>query len=292
MDDWEKAGRIAAQALELGKKLVKVDVPLLEVAEQIEAKIVELGGKPAFPVNISLNYIAAHYTPFPNDTLRFAQGDLVKIDVGAHVNGAIGDTAATIDLGNNEELVKASEEALKAAIEIFKPGTRFRDIGRAIQEKIKEHGFVPIVNLSGHGLDVYNLHAGITVPNYDNGDERELKEGQVLAIEPFATNGEGRIIEGKPSGIYMLEQAKPVRDTNARKILKFVEEEYKTLPFAKRWIIKKFPTAEFSLRMLETSGAIRQYPQLPEKSKALVSQAEHTVRVAEKPVVLTKKEEN
>lgn len=287
MNDWEKAGKIAAEALDLGKKLIRIDASLLEVAEKIEARIIELGGKPAFPVNLSINHIAAHYTPFPGDETRFLEGDLVKVDIGAHVNGAIGDTAATISLGGNEELVKASEEALKEAIKIFKPGTRFREIGRAIQEKIKEHGFVPIVNLSGHGLELYSLHSGVTVPNYDNGDEKELQEGQILAIEPFATNGEGRIIEGKPSGIYRMEQLKPVRDMNARKILKFIEEEYKTLPFAKRWIIKKFPTAEFSLRMLEISGVILQYPQLPEKSKALVSQAEHTVKVAEKPVILT-----
>jgi len=287
MDDWEKAGKISAEALELGKKLVKVDVSVLEVAEKIEAKIIELGGKPAFPVNISLNQIAAHYTPSHDDALRFSQGDLVKIDVGAHVNGAIGDTATTIDLGDNKELVKASEHALKSAIEIFKPGIKFREVGKTIQETIREYGFVPIVNLSGHGLDIYNLHAGITVPNYDNGDEKTLQEGQILAIEPFATKGEGKIIEGKPSGIYRLEQIRPVRDANARKVLLFIAEEYKTLPFAKRWLMKKFPTAAFSLRILENERILAQYPQLPEKTKALVSQAEHTVKVAEKPIVLT-----
>lgn len=290
MDDWENAGKIAGEALEFGKKLVKVDASLLEVADKIEAKIVELGGKPAFPVNISLNYIAAHYAPFIGDETKFAAGDLVKIDVGAHVNGAIGDTAATISLGGNEELVKATKEALTAAIRIFTPGTKLKDIGAVIQEKINRLGFTPIVNLSGHGLDLYNLHAGITVPNYDNGDKRELQDGQILAIEPFATNGEGKVIEGKPSGIYRLEQIKPVRDANARKVLSFIAEEYKTLPFAKRWVVKKFPTASFAIRVLESSGVLQQYPQLPEKTKALVSQAEHTVKVSEKPMILTRTE--
>jgi len=288
MDDWEKAGKIAAEALEFGKKLIKVDASLLEVADKVEAKIVELGAKPAFPVNLSINHIAAHYAPFPGDETRFVKGDLVKIDVGSHVNGAIGDTAATIDLGDNQELVKASEEALKAAIEMFKPGTKLGEIGRAIQEKIKEYGFVPIVNLSGHGLDLYNLHAGTTIPNYDNGDERMLKEGQIFAIEPFATKGEGMIIEGKPSGIYRLEQARPVRDMNARKVLKFISEEYKTLPFAKRWLVKKFPTAGFALRVLEKEKILHHFAQLPENSKGMVSQAEHTVKVSDNPIVLTK----
>lgn len=288
MNDWEKAGKIAAEALELGKKLVQKDALLLEVAEEIEAKIIQLGAKPAFPVNLSINHIAAHYTPFPGDETKFKEGDLVKIDVGVHVNGAIGDTAATVDLGDNKKLVEASEEALKEAIKIFKPGTKLGEVGKAIQEKIKEHGFVPVVNLSGHSLDIYNLHAGITIPNYDSGDEKELKEGQILAIEPFATNGEGKIIEGKPSGIYRLEQARQIRDMNARKILKFIAEEYKTLPFAKRWLVKRFPMAGFALRILENERILHQYPQLPEKTKALVSQAEHTVKVAEKPLILTK----
>ncbi|MBU4501934.1 MAG: type II methionyl aminopeptidase [Nanoarchaeota archaeon] len=288
MDDWEKAGKIAAEALEFGKNLIKVDASLLEVADKIEAKIVELGGKPAFPVNLSINQIAAHYAPLPGDESRFKEGDLVKIDVGAHVNGAIGDTALTVDLGDNKELVKASEEALKAAIEIFTPGTKLGDVGKAIQDKIKEFGFVPIVNLSGHGLALYKIHSGVTVPNYDNGDETELQEGQILAIEPFATPGEGKIIEGKPSGIYELRQHKPVRDMNSRKILKFIAEEYKTLPFAKRWLVKKFPTAGFALRILEQQGILMHYSHLSEKTKALVSQAEHTVKVADKPIVLTK----
>lgn len=290
MDDWEKAGRIAAQTLEFGKSLVKVDASLLEVAEKVEAKIIELGGKPAFPVNISLNHVAAHYTPFPDDKARFAKNDLVKIDVGVHVNGAIGDTAATVSLGGNEELIKASEDALEAAIQIFKPGTKLGEVGKVIQEKIRSFGFVPVVNLSGHGLGIYDLHAGITIPNYDNGDQRELREGQIFAIEPFATSGEGKIIEGKLSGIYRLENKKPTRNMTARKMLDFIEKEYKTLPFAKRWLVKKFPTANFALRILEKEGILHQYPQLPEKTKALVSQAEHSVKVAEKPIILTRTE--
>ncbi|MBM3200364.1 type II methionyl aminopeptidase [Candidatus Woesearchaeota archaeon] len=288
MDDWEKAGKIAGEALHYGKKLVKVDASLLEVAEKIEAKIVELGGKPAFPVNLSINHIAAHYTPLPGDESRFSEGDLVKIDIGAHVNGAIGDTAASVSLGGNENLIKASEEALHSALRIITPGIKLGEIGAVIQEKIKSYGFVPIVNLSGHGLDIYNLHTGITIPNYGNNDERKLVDGQIIAIEPFATSGEGRIIEGKPSGIYRLENLRQVRDSNARKLLKFLAEEYKTLPFAKRWVVKKFPAAGFALRVLENERVLHQYPQLPENTKAPVSQAEHSVKVGEKPIILTK----
>lgn len=288
MEDWEKAGKIAAEVLEFGKKLVKVDTPLLEVAEKIDEKIISLGGKPAFPVNISINHIAAHYSPYPDDETTFQQGELVKLDVGVHIDGAIGDTACTIDLGDNKELVEASERALQEALKMFTPGMKIGEIGKVVQKTIQEYNFVPIINLSGHQVEKYDLHAGITIPNYDNSDPHILKEGQVFAVEPFATNGEGKIIEGKPSGIYKISNIKPVRDPKIRKMIQFIAEEYHGLPFAKRWIVKKFPNANFALTLLENQGVIQQYAQLSEKIKGLVSQAEHTVIVGEKPKITTK----
>ncbi|MEM4244976.1 MAG: type II methionyl aminopeptidase, partial [Candidatus Nanoarchaeia archaeon] len=243
MGEWEKAGKIAAEVLEFGKKLVKPDVLLLEVAEKIDEKIISLGGKSAFPVNISINHIAAHYSPYPDDKTSFQQGDVVKLDVGVHIDGAIGDTACTIDLGDNKDLVEASEKALQEALKMFVPGTKIGEIGKVVQNVIKEYNFVPIINLTGHQVEKYNLHAGIVIPNYDNGDPRVLKEGQIFAVEPFATNGEGKVIEGKPSSIYKLATIKQVRDQKIRKMIQFIAEEYHELPFAKRWVVKKFPNA-------------------------------------------------
>ncbi|MBI4447759.1 type II methionyl aminopeptidase [Candidatus Woesearchaeota archaeon] len=285
-EDWIKAGKIAAESLAYGRSLAKPGIKLLELAEKIEAKIFELGGRPAFPVNLSLNHIAAHYTPSYNDETAFKEEDILKIDVGVHVNGCVGDTACSV--GNNKELIKASEEALKAAIKIFTPGTKIREVGKAIQEQIQSYGFSPIRNLSGHGIAEYNLHSGITIPNYDNGDEKVLEDGQIIAIEPFATTGQGVIEEGKPSGIFRLQQAKPTRSMSTRQLLKFVAEEYKTLPFAKRWVINKIPGATLALITMEREGMLHHYPQLPERSKGLVSQAEHTLLVKDKPKILTK----
>jgi len=286
---WEKAGKISAEVLAYGKKLAVPGVRLYELAEKIEKKIESLGGKVAFPANLSLNHIAAHYTPLPNDEAVLGEEDILKIDVGAQVNGFIGDTALTI--GPNKELIKASEEALKEAIKIATPGTEVRAIGKVISETIRSFGFSPIANLSGHQLGKYILHAGITIPNYDNGDRTVLKEGQVIAIEPFATDGEGAVKDGKPSGIYRLDKLSTPRHLMARKVLQFIKEEYQTLPFSKRAIIRKFPSGTFALLMLEKSGIIYQYNQLPERSKGLVSQAEHTIMVKDNPIVLTKRRE-
>jgi len=274
MDDWIKAGKIAAEVLEYGKKLIKVNEPLLDVAEKVEAKIISFGGKPAFPVNISANYIAAHYTAYKDDKTRFNEGDLIKLDVGVHVNGAIGDNAVTIDLGDNEDLVKASREALNEAVKIAKEGTEVREIGYVIQSKIQEFGFSPVINLSGHKMDLYKVHAGLTIPNYDNRDKTKLEKDVVIAIEPFATDGEGKVIEGKGSDIFRLLNKKSVRNEYARRILREIEK-YDGLPFAKRWI--NSPMKDLAFNILEREKVIHQYPQLIESSRGLVSQAEHTV---------------
>jgi methionyl aminopeptidase len=274
-----KAGKIAADAREFGKTLCKEGAKYLDVAEKIEAKIEELGGKPAFPVNISVNDLAAHYTPNSDDESVMKKGDLVKIDVGAHIDGEIGDTAASVEIGTDkyEKLIKAAQEALDNAVKIVKPGVKLCEIGKIIQETIESHGYVPISNLSGHGVGVYDVHCKPTIPNYDNGDESILEEGDVVAIEPFATTGTGKVKTGKPSGIYGLSDVKPVRLQSVKKVLEYIINNFKTMPFCARWI--RLPNVNFALRVLEKEGIIRQYEELPEESKGIVSQAEHTLIV-------------
>ena len=297
-----QAGKIAKQVIEYIKPLIKKDVPLLEIAEKIETKIIELGGKPAFPTNLSINEIAAHYSPSYNDE-TLAHG-LLKIDFGVHVNGWIADTAFSIDLENtvspeasedlkksseeNKTLIEASEKALENAIEIIKENTSTNEIGKTIQETIESYNASPIVNLSGHAMEKYELHAGVTIPNVQDKTNVLLKKG-LYAIEPFATFGNGKVKDGKPSGIYILTDNKNVRSPIAREVLGFIEEEYKTLPFCSRWIVKKFTTkALFGLRQLEDNGNLHQFPQLVETSGKPVSQAEHTVLISDEKIVTTK----
>ena len=290
IEDWKKAGRLTAEAREFGKTLVKTGASLLKVTEKIEKEIYNLGGKPAFPVQISVNEIAAHYNPSNNDTYVFKAGDLVKLDLGVHINGCIGDTAITIDLGNNGELVAASEYALKEALKVVRPGVKIGEIGRIIGESIIEKGFKPVKNLSGHEIKEYEEHAGLTIPNFDNKDGTKLKQGQIIAIEPFATDGVGFVDEGKDSEIYKAVRQKNTRDNIARDVLMKALVDYKNLPFAKRWLIEKFPEfkVNYALRLLEKEEILYRYNQLVERTRGLVSQAEHTVLVEDIPIILTK----
>jgi methionyl aminopeptidase len=287
-DDWKKAGQITAECLEFGRKLIKPGIKLLEVAEKIEAKIREMGAKPAFPVNISMNEIAAHYTPSKDDETIF-KDQLVKLDIGAVFNGAIGDSACTIDLsgGRFTSLVQASIDALNAAIKVCRPGTQLKEIGAEIEKAISSHGFKPIRNLSGHQLEKYTLHAGLTTPNFDNNDETELEEGMFLAIEPFATDGAGLIQETQNPQIFLQLAGARVRTPFARNVLKEIEG-FEGLPFAKRWL--KAKGAEFGLREIQQSRALHEYTPLSEVNKGMVSQAEHTLFIdSDGAVVLTKK---
>jgi len=286
MDDWEKAGKIAAECLKYGLSIAKPGIKLLSLAVKIEKKIIELDGKPAFPVNLSLNKVAAHYAPLMNDDTTFEKDDMLKIDVGVHVNGCIGDTAATI--GGNPKLIEASKKALEKAIPLCMPGTELKKIGKTINNTIESYGFKSIKNLSGHLISEYNLHAGLSIPNHDNNDSRKLQEGMVIAIEPFATDGNnGLILESSPSNIYLLENPRPVRDPTARKLLSYIKKEFGTLPFAARWLEEKFGSLGFGLKILVKEGIIRSYPQLVESSKGIVSQAEHTILVGKTPKILT-----
>lgn len=285
-----QAGKIASEIREWIKPQIKKDMSLLEIAEKIENKIIELGAKPAFPVNTSINEIAAHYTPSYEDESK-AHG-LLKIDFGIHVNGWTSDNAFSIDLENSEEnkkIIKASEKALEKALEKIQDKIAISEIGKTIQQTIEENDCIPIVNLSGHSMEKYELHSGITIPNID-----DKKIGMIIpglyAIEPFATtkNATGRVKDGKPSGIYILINTKNIRSPIAREVLEYISEEYQTLPFCSRWLIKKFGTkALFALKQLEENENIHQYNQLIEESKQKVSQAEHTILIEKEKIITT-----
>ena len=259
-----------------------------EIANKIDDKILELKAKPAFPVNLSINEIAAHSTPSFNDA-TLAHG-LLKVDVGIHVDGYVADTAFSLDLENSQEnkkLIQASEGALKVAIEKTRVGAPLNEIGKAIEQSITSLGFQPIINLSGHSLAQYELHAGITIPNHSNSPSTPIKEG-AYAIEPFATSGAGKVIDGKHSGIYLLEKEVAVRDSFAREVLQFIKEEYKSLPFCSRWLHKKFGSrALIALKRLEDARILHHYSQLIEKDRKPVAQTEDTIILTKKEIIVT-----
>ena len=290
--DWIKAGQIVAQVRDYAKTIIKDGTLLVDATELIEKKIYDLGGKTGFPPDLSINDVAAHYSCLTNESTVFKQGDLVKIDLGVHVKGAIADTAYTmcVDSNENKELIEASDKALQEAIKILRPGLRVVEIGKVVNEIIQSYNFEPIRNLSGHGIELFKIHTKPSIPNYDNRSNEVLTEDRVIAIEPFASTGVGLVSEGKLSEVYAIINKRPTRSPIVREVLKYIEEEFKTMPFAKRWIVKRFGPgkAQIALTTLEKENILYQYPILVEKSKGLVSQSEHSILIKDNPILLTK----
>jgi len=288
MEDWIKAGQIASQVREYSKKLVKPGEKLLDIADKIEAKIRELGAIPGFPVNLSSNEVAAHYTPvFKDETILDEQ--ILKIDIGTCYNGAIGDTAYTVDLsGKYTELVKASKEALANVEKMLQIGVNLGEIGKTIQETIQSYGYSPVKNLSGHGLGQYSVHQPPSIPNVDTGDKTELTDGMTIAIEPFATTGAGMIKESNNPMIFSQINNRPVRSPFARDIMKSISQ-YKELPFASRWLSEKLGEGKtrLGIRDLLQNENIKGYPPLPEINKGMVTQAEHSFIIQDKVTTTT-----
>lgn len=283
------AGKIASEVREASKVIVKPGATLFDIAEQLEKMIRDKGGEPAFPLNLSLNELAAHYTPYKGDETRVSEGDVIKVDIGVHVDGYIADTAHTISFSSkHDKLAEASKAALDNAVALIKPGVLLSDISTKIEETIKGFGFNPVRNLTGHGLERFHLHAEPSVPNVTFRSDYKLKEGQVIAIEPFATTGEGRVRETEPVLIFMVLEEKPARNQDARTIMRFAQQSH-GLPFAERWIpIDSLFKIRFAMRELREKGALYDYAPLKEVSNGIVSQHEHTVIVKDEPIVTTK----
>lgn len=290
MDNYQKAGQIISKVRNKAQANIKEGMKLLELAEFVENEIIELGGAVAFPCNVSVNEITAHYTPPADDDREFKSGDLVKIDLGAHVDGYIADTAVSVLIGEDipeEELEKrqnmilASQEGLQNAISTIRAGVEIGKVGEEIEKAINDRGFNSVSNLTGHSMDRWILHSGLSVPNIKENNPHKLEEGDVLAIEPFATDGIGRVTDMNEVYIFRFLRDRPLRLIHAKRALKIIKEEYKALPFAQRWLQQKFSEHHLNaaMRMLISSRAVFPYHVLREKSNAVVAQSEHTVIV-------------
>ncbi|MCS7105901.1 MAG: type II methionyl aminopeptidase [Candidatus Aenigmarchaeota archaeon] len=279
---YKKACSISREVREYAKGLIKEGEKVLEIAEKIEKKIEELGGEPAFPVNISINEITAHYSPDINDTTIIKNKDLVKVDIGVHVDGYIWDSAFTVCVNEKTHpLIEVSRKALDEALKLIKPGTKVYEISEVVENIITENGFNPVRNLCGHGLERFNQHASPTIPNGKNSIQDEIKEGQVVAMEVFVTNGCGWVKESFPVLIYKYNQDKSTRLPEGRKILELAKTKFKKLPFSRRWLAGTISPLkiDLALKQLVEIDALIEYPVLKEITGGLVAQSEETVIV-------------
>ena len=292
IQDYIVAGKIAAAVRENARKKDHVGSTLYEICNSIEREIEQKGGKCAFPVNVSLNEIAAHYTAEPNDQKVVTESDLLKIDLGVQVNGYIADTAVTVCYDPNfDYLVQAAEAALREAISIIHVGTKSSDVGKIIENTTKQMGGIPIANLSGHSLERYTIHAGKSVPNIWSIGSFTFQSTEAYACEPFVTtpDGSGFVREGKIKNIFSLATRKKTKDDAANHLLDFIWDRFNMLPFALRWLIPEWneKDARNLLEKLIQFKVVRSYPILVEVNGQRVAQAEHTFIPQQNGVTVT-----
>lgn len=285
--DFLRAGAIAKQVRAFGKSLIFTGASYTHTIAQINQKIVELGGKAAFPPQIALDHVAAHFLPNPNDDIIFAN-QVAKLDIGVSVNGAIGDCAVTVDLsGKYQPLIDAVEAALLAAERSIKVGQPLREIGVLIDQTISSYGFHPVRNLCGHGLGKYQIHTAPSIPNCDNHSKGLVTAGMTFAIEPFGTDGKGMIYETGTPTIFSCVGKGTVRSDLAKTLWTQIKK-YEGLPFAIHDLVSaQFPANKVfnGLQELVRAGIIHGYPPLVEEAGGMVAQAENSVLVDENGIV-------
>jgi len=278
------SGRISATARETCAKMIEPGVRLEDVALEAERIIRDMGGEPAFPAQLSRNHVAAHYCSPPGDQTIAEPGDIIKLDLGTHVDGYVTDNATTVDLrgGSDSVMVAASRMALDNAIGVMGPGASIVEIGRQIEETIKAFGFTPIYNLTGHGVARYSIHCAPSIPNYPDPASGRLKANQTIACEPFVCDGKGYIeSEGRPEVFGLKRNLKP-RD----RIPPDIEDAVAAcqgLPFARRTLIRHLSEkrTQEALKLLKRAKVLVEYPPLVERTGVRVAQTEHTIFIGE-----------
>ncbi|GAB4158641.1 MAG: type II methionyl aminopeptidase [Planctomycetota bacterium] len=285
LEKLRRSGFISATAREHGKRMIRPGARLADIAAEVERVIRDMGGAPAFPAQLSRNHIAAHYCSPPGDDTEIQPDDIVKLDLGAHVDGYVTDNAVTVDLrdGPDSLLVAASRMALENAISVMGPGAPITEIGNQVESTAKALGFNPVYNLTGHGVARYVIHCAPSLPNYPDPKAGRLRPNQTIACEPFVCDGKGYIdAVGKPE-VFMLRRAPRPKDRIPPEVQEALDATDR-LPFARRQILPFLKTdqaVEAALKLLKRKGLLEEYPPLCEKPGVRVAQTEHTIFISE-----------
>jgi methionyl aminopeptidase len=284
LQEYQHAGKIARDVRLEIRSTIREGMPIIDICEKVEGLTRKKGGKPAFPCNVSINEIAAHYTSPPNDKQTIPEKSIVKVDIGIHVNGYIADTATTVCFNPEYEgMVDTAEEALEKAVELLRPGLSITRFGSEIQKTIKMRGYKPISNLTGHLIKRYIIHAGKSLPNVFNLSTSRIKEGEIYGVEPFVTvvDANGRVNNLKEETIFRFQKNKSLKNPYAKQMLSYIKKNFLTLPFTERWL-NEFASSNYyksAFSELLSSKAMMGYPVFVEASRKPVAQAEYTILI-------------
>ena len=252
-----------------------------------------------FPIGLSINECAAHWTPNPGEKRVLEETDLVKVDFGVHYDGCIIDSAFSFSLSDKyDELIKIGKAATELAIKNSGVDAVLGEIGEATQEFIESHeieinGKMRQVrstrDLTGHMIFPYMIHANKSVPNFKVNYPVRMEENEFYAIETFPTTGTGKTTMDLECSHYMINTDKivnevkenktpPRLDTRENFLFKKIRDTRQTLPFCKKWLknydIKGY---QIPLNTLVKKGVVNSYPPIMSQKDTHVVQFEHTI---------------
>ncbi|CAN3356917.1 methionine aminopeptidase 2 [Diutina catenulata] len=300
-EDFRKGAEIHRRVRLKAQTSVRPGMAMTEIADLIENATRQYAGSVApleagigFPTGLSVNHVAAHYTPNTGDKTVLQKDDIMKVDIGVHVNGRICDSAFTMTFNEDEKykpLMDAVREATYTGIKEAGIDVRLNDIGEAIQEvmesyEMEENGkLLPvkcIKNLNGHSIGDYTIHSGKTVPIVANGDMTKMAEGETYAIETFGSTGRGYVIpEGECSHYAVHDNVQGVRlpTQSAKDLLKKIQDTFGTLPWCRRYLERETKEEKYllGLNQLVRAGVVEDYPPLVDDIGAYTAQFEHTI---------------
>jgi len=285
-EQYTKAGKITSEVRRIVRDYVKPGLGYLETCDLVEGEIMRRGGRPAFPTGIGVNEVTAHYAPQEDDTSKFKESDLIKVDFGVEVEGYVADTALSVTFNPEYDMMLgATERALNAAIAMAKKEVKTGEIGAEIHREAARFGFKTIQNLTGHTLDRYVVHAGKSIPNLYVPNLQSLKKGDVFAIEPFLTlaSAAGYVVDTPAETIFSIAVR---RKTGVPELDSFAERVWsdrRTLPFTPKWYSKEYGKEKLQRVVMELvkRRLMHSYPTLVEASKSPVAQFEHTMALDE-----------
>lgn len=301
-DDMRYGGLIHKKIKKMIKDMLIPDINLYELAEYIENKINELTiydienplkAGIAFPTGLSLNNCAAHWTPYSNNEKIFNKDDVLKIDFGIHINGSIIDSAFTHSFDSKyDNLLESSKTSTDLAIKLARPDMLLSEIGREIEENMssyeitikgKTKKIVPVKNLCGHEIKLFNIHGDKVIPNINFPVYNErIKEGEFYAVETFASSGTGDTYEdNKNCSHFMIDYKnnKEKMDIN-NDLYKYIIKNYSTLAFTDRWLCDEY---NCDLDKLCNMNIITCYPPIYDyDKKSFISQFEESIYVGDK----------
>jgi methionyl aminopeptidase len=269
---------------------------MIEIAQRIESGTKALIGADGlkrgwgFPTGLSLNHVAAHYSPNYGDKTILRKEDVMKVDYGIHVNGHIIDSAFTITFDPKyDKLLAAVKDATNTGLKNAGVDVRLCDIGAAIQEVMesyeitlngKTHQIKSIRNLNGHNIGPYKIHGGKSIPIVKNQDQTKMEEGEFFACETFGSTGRGVVLEDGECSHYMKQwdsDPKPLRLPRAKALLSHIDQNFGTLAFCRRWLDDAGQDKHLlALKNLVDNEWVRPYPPLVDIKGSYTAQFEHT----------------